>query len=139
MGVEPFLVASTVEAVMDQRLVRRLCPNCKTRFSPTDEDLPDDFPRDLLAEGTIFQPGACRECRNLGYRGRLGIYELLITTNEVRQLAHDRASSWKMTRCAIDQGMRTLRQDGWRKVAAGQTSLDEVARTAKADFSGLAR
>ena len=90
-----------------------------------------------MAGKKIYQAGACRECRNLGYRGRLGIYELMVTTNEIRQLAHDRVSSWKIMQCAMSQGMISLRQDGWRKVLEGVTSVDEVARTAKADHSLL--
>ena len=137
MGVEPFLVASTVEAVMAQRLVRRLCPTCKQPHAAVNGDLPHDFPLEKMAGKKIYQAGACRECRNLGYRGRLGIYELMVTTNEIRQLAHDRVSSWKIMQCAMSQGMVSLRQDGWRKVLEGVTSVDEVARTAKADHSLL--
>ena len=138
MGLEPFLVASTVEAVMAQRLVRRLCPTCK-RPQAADAEMPDDFPRHLLDGQTLYTAGACRDCRNLGYRGRLGIYELLVTSNEIRQLAHDRVSSWKITQQALRDGMLSLRQDGFRKALKGQTSVDEVARTAKADISALVK
>jgi general secretion pathway protein E/type IV pilus assembly protein PilB len=138
MGVEPFLVASTVEGVMAQRLVRRLCPHCKRPVKDLSEiDLPDDFPRELLQGAHLHQPVGCRECRNNGFRGRLGIYELMITTNEVRQLAHDRASSWKVMKAAVEQGMLTLRQDGWRKAARGVTSIEEVHRNAKLDVAML--
>ncbi|MCL4133926.1 UNVERIFIED_CONTAM: hypothetical protein GTU68_002827 [Idotea baltica] len=115
MGVEPFLVASTVEAIMAQRLVRRLCPDCR------EEDKP------------IFGAVGCRECRGVGYRGRLGIYELLITTDALRQLAHDRASTWEIKKAAIEGGMSTLRDDGWLKVAAGETSVEEILRITKGD------
>lgn len=138
MGVEPFLVASTVEGVMAQRLVRRLCVHCKRPVKDISElNLPDDFPRDLVDGAHFHQPVGCRECRNSGYRGRLGIYELMVTTNEVRQLAHDRASSWKVMKAAAEQGMRTLRQDGWRKVVKGVTSVEEVHRNAKLDVALL--
>jgi type II secretion system protein E len=137
MGVEPFLVASTVEAVMAQRLVRRLCPLCKKTISAAVEDLPRDFPMQLLDGKPLYGPIGCRECRNLGYRGRMGIYELLVTTNEIRQLAHDRVSSWKIAQAAAEQGMLSLRQDGWRKVIAGSTSVEEVVRAAKADHAML--
>ena len=82
MGVEPFLVASTVEGVMAQRLVRRLCPNCKESYEPTEDELPPDFPRDKLKEigGKLYRSVGCRTCRNVGYPGRMGIYELLLTT-----------------------------------------------------------
>ncbi len=138
MGVEPFLVASTVEAVMAQRLVRRLCKLCKQPMQPGD-DIPDDFPLANAAGKTIYKGVGCRNCRNIGYAGRLGIYELMLTTNEIRQLAHDRASSWKIAQAAMKDGMISLRQDGWRKVMAGMTSIEEVARTAKADYSLLAK
>jgi general secretion pathway protein E/type IV pilus assembly protein PilB len=134
MGVEPFLVASTVEAVMAQRLVRRLCKECKVPLESTD-DLPPDFPFDELqkANGTIMRSVGCRTCRNVGYRGRLGIYELLVTTEEIRQLAHDQQSSWEIKKAGARDGMRTLRQDGWAKVIAGITSVDEILRVTKGD------
>ncbi len=137
MGIEPFLVASTVEGVMAQRLVRRLCPSCKAPVVPGPDDLPRDFPRQLLNGKPLYGPVGCRECRNLGYRGRMGIYELMVTTNEVRQLANDRVSSWKIAQAAAEQGMLSLRQDGWRKVIAGSTSVEEVVRAAKADHAML--
>ena len=137
MGVEPFLVASTVEAVMAQRLVRRLCVKCKQAYRPDRKDVPLDFPWDALGDQQIYRPVGCRDCRGTGYRGRQGIYELLVTTNEIRQLAHDRVSSWKLVGCAIEQGMRTLRQDGWKKVLTGVSSVEEVVRNAKADHSLL--
>ncbi len=137
MGVEPFLVASTVEAVMAQRLLRRLCAVCKKPLNLTTDDAPEDFPWASLPGKTVYGPTGCRECRNTGYRGRLGIYELLVTTNDIRQLAHDRVSSWKIVEAATALGMLTLRQDGWRKVLAGVSSIEEVVRNAKADFSML--
>jgi general secretion pathway protein E/type IV pilus assembly protein PilB len=137
MGVEPFLVASTVEAVMAQRLVRRLCTHCKQAYRPERKEVPQDFPWDDLGSNKIYRPVGCRECRGTGYRGRQGIYELLVTTNEIRQLAHDRASSWKLLQCGIEQGMRTLRLDGWRKVLAGVSSVDEVVRNSKSDHGLL--
>jgi type II secretion system protein E len=136
MGVEPFLVASTVEGVMAQRLVRRLCTNCKEIYVPKDEELPPDFPRDKLKEigGKLYRSVGCRTCRNVGYAGRMGIYELLLTTNKIRQLAHDRASTWAITQAAAEEGMTTLRVDGWRKVISGRTTVDEVAQTTKGDI-----
>ncbi|HVX10480.1 MAG TPA: ATPase, T2SS/T4P/T4SS family [Pirellulales bacterium] len=138
MGVEPFLVASTVEAVMAQRLVRRLCNECKQAYEPKPEEVPPDFPLgEMLSSGQpLYRATGCRACRHVGYRGRMGIYELLITTESVRQLAHDRASSWKLKQAAMNDGMRTLRQDGWRKVLSGRTTVDEVVRVAKSDRVG---
>lgn len=137
MGVEPFLVASTVEGVMAQRLVRRLCPTCKQKYTPQNDDVPADFPWNQLEGRPLFKAVGCRECRNTGYRGRMGIYELMVTTNEVRQLAHDRVTSWKIMQCAVEQGMLSLRQDGWRKVIKGSTTVEEIVRAAKADHSLL--
>jgi type II secretion system protein E len=131
MGVEPFLVSSTVEAVMAQRLVRTLCKECKEPYRPDKDQLPDDFPRDQLAGATLYRPVGCRACRGVGYRGRIGLYELLLTTEPIRQLAHDRASTWEISNVAVQQGTRTLRQDGWIKVLTGRTSVEEVVRVTK--------
>jgi general secretion pathway protein E/type IV pilus assembly protein PilB len=133
MGIEPFLVASTVEGVMAQRLVRRLCPHCKEAYQPRHDEVPSDFPWDQLGEGKIYRAAGCRICRQVGYAGRFGIYELLVTTEEVRQLAHDRASAFDIKKAGIRGGMKTLRMDGWRKVIEGTTSMDEVLRATKGD------
>ncbi len=133
MGVEPFLVAGTVEAVMAQRLIRRLCNHCKEAFTPGHNDLPADFPLEHLAGGQIFRPVGCRECRNVGYTGRMGIYELLVPNERIRELALERASSWDIRKAAVANGMRTLRQDAWEKVVAGDSSVDEVLRVTKGE------
>lgn len=133
MGVEPFLVASTVEAVMAQRLVRRLCSNCKKAVKLKDADVPDDFPMELAAGTELFEPVGCRECRDVGYRGRLGVYELMVTTDNIRQLAHDGQSTWEIKKAAKQDGMDTLRDDGWHKVVAGDTSVAEILRITKGD------
>jgi len=132
MGVEPFLVASTVEAVMAQRLVRRLC-ECKEPVKLDADDLPEDFPAAKLKGATIYQPVGCRECRNVGYRGRLGVYELLVVDDSLRQLAHEGVSTWEIKKAAIASGMKTLRDDGWSKVLIGDTSIDEILRITKGD------
>jgi general secretion pathway protein E/type IV pilus assembly protein PilB len=135
MGVEPFLVASTVEAVMAQRLVRTLCPDCRTPYKPPRDELPKDFPWDELQSegGELMRPGGCRSCRHAGYLGRIGIYELLVSTEQVRNLAHERASTWDIRKTALEEGMLTLRQDGWQKVLEGRTSVEEVVRVTKSD------
>lgn len=133
MGVEPFLVASTVEGIMAQRLVRRLCVECKQPYHPKHDDLPRDFPWEQLDGKPMYQAQGCRACRGLGYAGRFGIYELLITTEELRQLAHDRASSFEIKKAALRGGMLTLRMDGFRKVLEGTTSMDEILRATKGD------
>jgi general secretion pathway protein E len=135
MGIEPFLVASTIEAVMAQRLVRRLCQECKQAYVPKREDMPKDFPWDDFEEagGKLYSPRGCKRCRDIGYAGRQGIYELCPTTDSVRQLAHDRASSWEIRQAALKDGMQTLRQDAWKKALKGVTTVEEVARVTKGD------
>lgn len=135
MGIEPFLVASTIEAVMAQRLVRRLCQHCKQPYTPKQDDLPKDFPWEQLmdAGGQLHRAGKCRRCREIGFAGRQGIFELCPTTDSVRQLAHDRASSWDIRQAALADGMQTLRQDAWQKAISGITTIDEVLRVTKGD------
>jgi len=133
MGVEPFLVSSTVEAVMAQRLVRRLCDRCKRPFDPQPNDLPDDFPLEELASGQVYEAVGCRECRNAGYAGRLGVFELMVTTKTIRHLAHENTSTWDIKKAAIKNGMATLRVDGWKKALRGYTSVDEIIRVTKGD------
>lgn len=135
MGVEPFLVASTVEGVMAQRLVRTLCKHCKREYAPSADDAPLDFPWDEFRQRgePLFEAVGCRECRHTGYAGRVGLYELLIANEEVRQLANERVSSQKLKQAAVRAGMNTLRQNGWRKVLAGRTTIEEMSRVAKAD------
>lgn len=134
MGVEPFLVSSTVEAVMAQRLVRTLCPVCKEPYLPDRQEVPSDFPWDQFPKGaSLYRAVGCRACRGVGYKGRVGIYELLVTTDAVRQLAHDRASAWEIKQAGLREGMHTLRQDGWCKVLVGRTTVDEVIRVTKGD------
>ena len=135
MGVEPFLVSSTVAGVLAQRLVRVLCDDCKQSYTPNPEDLPEDFPVALLEQshGKLYKPGGCESCRRTGYRGRKGIYELLVTDDAVRQLIADRAATNVIKQTAMQAGMQTLRMDGWSKVIQGITTLDEVLRVTKAD------
>jgi general secretion pathway protein E/type IV pilus assembly protein PilB len=138
MGVEPFLVASTVEAVMAQRLIRTLCSQCKRPYHPKREDLPPDFPWDqyqesLEAGATMYEPVGCKACRQIGYTGRIGIFELMVTSEKIRQLAHERTSSWNIKQAALAEGMRTLRQDGWLKVFNGRSTVDEIVRATKGE------
>ena len=132
MQVEPFLVASTLEAVMGQRLVRVLCNECREEYEPAPTELPEDFPIERLgSNGKIYRPRGCRSCRHLGYRGRVGLFELLVTTEEIRRLAHDRANTWSIQKQAREQGMMTMREDGWEKVISGITTVEEVVRVTK--------
>ena len=133
MGVEPFLVSSTVEAVMAQRLVRRLCPDCREPYRPRSRDIPEDFPVDDMRQrdATIYRTRGCPTCRETGYRGRIGIYELMLADDRIRALANERTPSNVVKRAAVEAGMRTLRCDGWDKVLSGITSVEEVLRVTK--------
>jgi len=134
MGVESFLVSSTIEGIMAQRLVRTLCQECREACDPAVAELPEDFPREKLTAGvTIYRAVGCRACRQTGYSGRVGLYELLVPNDEIRELAHKRTSSRVIKQAAMRSGMRTLRHDGWNKVLTGRTTVDEVLRVAKAD------
>ena len=129
MGIEPFLVASSVEAIMAQRLVRTICPVCKTEQKVERGYLKKiGFPEDEI-DSTKFMRGAgCEECRQLGYQGRLAIYELLVLNEALRPLILSRAASSTIAQKAMEQGMRTLRVDGWNKVKNGITTIEEVLR-----------
>ncbi|MCA9109448.1 MAG: Flp pilus assembly complex ATPase component TadA [Planctomycetaceae bacterium] len=134
MGVEPFLVSSTLEGVLAQRLVRTLCEECRQPWMPHHDDVPADFPLDEITHSRpIYGARGCRSCRGTGYRGRLGIYELLVANEKIRQLASERSSTIEIKKAAVASGMKTLRMDGWRKVAAGLTTIDEVLRVTKSD------
>jgi general secretion pathway protein E/type IV pilus assembly protein PilB len=108
---------------------------CREAYEPTRDELPKDFPWDeYQATGQpLYRPKGCRSCRQLGFVGRQGILELCVTTDAVRQLAHDRSSSWEIRQAARKDGMRTLPQDAWLKVIAGITTIEEVARVTKGD------
>jgi general secretion pathway protein E/type IV pilus assembly protein PilB len=151
MGVEPFLVGSTVEGVMAQRLVRTICPDCKVEYTPEPADVPSDFPRPGKKPGPHDEEGpamdlelgkplklwkgtGCRACRQSGFRGRTGIYELMVTNETIREMCVQRVSSTAIRNQAIKDGMHTLRRDGWRKVLAGQTTIEEVARVTAGDI-----
>lgn len=128
MGVEPFLVASSVEAVLAQRLVRSICKHCKEEYTPEKVDVPPDF--NWQGE-KLFRGRGCRECRNSGYAGRKGVFELMVLNDELRELILERASSGKIKKAAIANGMITLRDDGWLKVRKGLTTISEVVQATK--------
>ncbi len=131
MGVEPYLVASTVEGVLAQRLLRVLCTQCKTKYTPTADDLPPDFPEPAPDE--LYRAVGCRECRDTGYAGRTGVFELLRMDSTIQNYCVEQASAGLIRQYAIKSGMITLRQSGWQKVLDGVTSVDEVLRISKAD------
>jgi type II secretory ATPase GspE/PulE/Tfp pilus assembly ATPase PilB-like protein len=138
MGIEPYLVSSSIEAILAQRLIRLVCPKCK---------VPDKIDTELFEkEGfydaphptspqrgeeivDIYKAGAgCEECRQTGYKGRTGIYELLVLDDDLRHLVLEKTSSGNIRQAALKKGMTTLRQDGFRKVKAGLTTIEEILR-----------
>ena len=124
MGIEPYLVASALQCVVAQRLARRLCESC--RRTAQVPGTPFDLDAGVLVD--VYEPGGCSRCRGTGYRGRVGLFEVMIVTEEIRSLIVRRASSAEVEKVAVAQGMRTLRQDGLIKVRRGLTSLAEVGR-----------
>ena len=132
MGVEPFLTGSAVSAVLAQRLARKLCTHCCEMFTPTtDEMIKARVSPDVAAaaDGVIFyRKKGCPRCGQTGYKGRIGIYQLLVMSENLESLAASKASREELERAAIEEGMRTLWDDGLAKVASGLTSLEELAR-----------
>ena len=127
MGVEPFLIASSVEAILAQRLMRVICSDCKTEHIPTQEELDDlGLSRKDIQGNKFYHGKGCKKCSNSGYKGRCGIFELLVFDEEVRSLILDIASVSDIRKQAMKNGMRTLRENGVAKVLAGITTLEEL-------------
>jgi len=135
MGVKPFLVASSVQAIMAQRLVRVICEKCKQDDTSVNPQMVRllGFTEDELAGKTFKRGAGCKRCNNTGFRGRLGIFELMTMTNEIRELAFNRAPTSQIRRAAKAAGMQTLLDDGKSKVLRGVTTIEEVARHAQAE------
>ena len=135
IGVKPFLIASAVRAVLAQRLVRKLCPVCKTPGVLTDKELRAlSLDPSRITEATIFGPAGCEKCRNGGFKGRMGIFEIFHVDDEVRQMINQGLTTTQLRRRARELGMRTLREDGIRKVLAGLTSASEVVHVTMSDI-----
>ena len=132
MGVQPFLLAPTLLCILAQRLVRRVCPQCKGGYQPKDAELKEAGLQDLAGQVTLYRGKGCGYCGGSGYKGRTGIHEVLRVDEEIRELITDRASTTQIRRAAEAKGFRNLRFDGLRKVLAGITSLEEVIRATKA-------
>ena len=133
MGIEPYLVSSSVVGIMAQRLVRVICAHCKLAV-PAGEDLRGLFAASgysLPAGGNLYRGAGCAQCIETGYRGRSGIFELLILDDEIKELIMNRTGSNVIKRAATEKGMRTLRDDGVRQVLAGRTTVEEVLRVAQ--------
>jgi type II secretion system protein E len=134
MGIEPFLVASSVEAVMAQRLVRTICKHCKAEQKVEPSYLRRvGYPESDIPTAKFWKGTGCEECRQLGYQGRIGIHELLLVNENLRPLIMDRSPASTIAQRAIEGGMRTLRQDGWAKVNAGITTIEEVLRVTQTE------
>ena len=130
MDIEPFLVGSALDCVVAQRLARRLCDRCKQAYQPNPHDLMN---MRVGYDGTtsapmLYRPVGCTNCSNTGYRGRIALHEVMVVSEEIERLAVARASSADITRVAIEQGMATLRMDGWAKAQLGHTSVEEILR-----------
>ena len=136
IGVQPFLLASSVRAVIAQRLVRKLCNNCKQPGELTDTELRAlHIEPGQVSEAQVMKPVGCEECRQIGYKGRTGIFEIFVIDDEVRHMINKRSSSFVLRQRARELGMRTLREDGVRKVLAGVTSAEEVISITVGDVS----
>ncbi len=129
MGIEPFLLTSTLQAIIGQRLVRTICENCREAYVPTDEELEAfKLSREDIKDMTFFHGAGCPECANTGYKGRIGVFELLSVTEEIKELVLERASSDEINKTALKQGMVSMRKDGLLKVFAGVTTLEEILK-----------
>ena len=129
MGVEPFLISASLEAVLGQRLIRRVCTVCRKPYEPSESVLAQlGLTPQEIGDKSFYYGGGCDVCNNTGYRGRKGIYELLDITDPLRQLINERAPSVVMKQKAIELGMDTLRQDGLRSIYLGETTIEEVLK-----------
>jgi type II secretory ATPase GspE/PulE/Tfp pilus assembly ATPase PilB-like protein len=130
MGIENYLVASTLICVMAQRLVRRICPHCKTK-----EEVPEDVLKKISGDiREVWTGKGCEACSGTGYKGRIGIFEVLPISGPVRELVMKRATIKEMKDKAVELGMRTLREDGIEKVKKGVTTIDEVLRVTQVEL-----
>ena len=125
MGIEPYLVASTLRGVMAQRLIRKLCDHCKVQANTQPVTLPEDFPGTVEQ---IWEATGCRKCQGTGYRGRLAIFELVICDTEIRRLTGQGSDANMIREHALNAGMKTLRQSGWEAVVEGKTTINEILR-----------
>jgi len=131
MDIEPFLVGSALDCVVAQRLARRLCERCREQYTPTVEQMVSlrvGFDPTIHGLPTLHRAVGCSACSNTGYRGRIAVHEVMLVTEEIERLAVLRASSAEITKVALQQGMISLRQDGWMKVQLGHTTIEEVLR-----------
>jgi len=129
MGIEPFLISSSLVAVLGQRLIRTICPNCSTSYVPTDEDLESlELERSDIGDNPFHYGRGCPECSETGYKGRKAINELLLVENDIKELILEKAPTVVIREKARELGMRTMREDGIRSILSGQTTMEEVVK-----------
>ncbi|HOK03783.1 MAG TPA: GspE/PulE family protein, partial [Victivallales bacterium] len=129
MGVEPFLINSSLVGVFAQRLIRKVCPNCKTEFVPTDDDLKMlGIDREAVGDRKFYYGKGCQTCNNSGYKGRKAICEYMPINNTIRKLVMEKAPTIVLKQKARELGMRTLREDGIRSILDGETTIEEVLK-----------
>lgn len=129
MGIEPFLVSSAVDCVVAQRLARRLCGHCKESYKPTQKALDDiNFPVKASRIDQIYRARGCKKCNDTGYKGRVGLYEVLLVSERIEKLVVAGATSDQVNKLAREEGMKSLREDGFAKVVMGLTSIEEIMR-----------
>jgi general secretion pathway protein E len=133
-GVEPYLVSSSLICVLAQRLLRRVCQDCKQQYHPAPHELRElGFGTDDPEGADFYMGSGCDKCFNTGYRGRTGIYELLMVNEEIREMVYQKQSSGVIKKQAIESGMQTLRMAGAKKAALGETTIAEVIRVTQSD------
>ncbi|MBI2300218.1 MAG: Flp pilus assembly complex ATPase component TadA, partial [Armatimonadetes bacterium] len=138
MGIEPFLAASSLEGVLAQRLVRRLCPQCKEPYVPNEAELSElGSLREWLQGVELYRARGCEACRSTGYLGRVGLFELLVIDETITELILRRSSSSEIKEAAQSRGLVTLREEGWQKVLEGITSVEEITRVTHEDEVAL--
>jgi len=128
IGVEPFLISAALNTILAQRLVRRICPNCKEEITTGSQREIDYMGKHGVESIQLFRGAGCERCRHTGYKGRVGLYELLELGDEMRALIHTNPSVNELRCCAVSGGMKTLKLDGLEKVAQGQTTVEEIMR-----------
>ncbi|MBU1006158.1 MAG: Flp pilus assembly complex ATPase component TadA [Candidatus Omnitrophica bacterium] len=133
MGAEPYLLASSVECFIAQRLIRLICPECKLEKKPDSETIKEFGAKDDMNKVVFYEGVGCESCRFTGFKGRTGIYEFLPVTGDIRELILSRAPSGRIRKKALALGMRTLRMDGWEKIKKGLTTISEVMRVTEKD------
>ena len=134
IGIAPFLVGSCLNLVMAQRLVRRICKNCKTEYTPTNEELALVGLDSAKVSGPLYKGEGCAECRNTGYKGRLAIFEMIPMARDLRKLVFDNANEDEIRTASLNNGMTTLREAGLARVLDGTTSIQEILRSTVEDL-----